>query len=43
MKDKWINVGFDEEELTPYLEPTSDLNDPARIRKCVLVRLMATR
>ena len=33
MKDKWMNIGFDAEELTPYLEPSADLNDPARIRE----------
>lgn len=33
MKDKWMNVGYEEEELKPYLEPTADLDDPARIRE----------
>lgn len=35
MKDKWMNLGYDEEELKPYLEPSADINDPARIRKTV--------
>lgn len=32
MRDKWMNAGFEDEELKPYLEPTPDLNDPSRIR-----------
>ncbi|XP_060929011.1 MAP/microtubule affinity-regulating kinase 4 isoform X2 [Limanda limanda] len=31
MKDKWINVGFDCEELKPHGEPVEDLNDNGRI------------
>ena len=31
MKDKWINVGFDCEELKPHAEPVEDLNDNGRI------------
>lgn len=33
MKDKWMNIGFEGEELKPYLEPEPDLNDEGRIRK----------
>lgn len=33
MRDKWMNIGFEEEELNPYLEPSADINDPTRIRK----------
>jgi len=36
MKDKWMNIGFDSDELLPYLEPSADLNDPARIRKYIV-------
>uniref|UniRef100_A0A8C4GV92 MAP/microtubule affinity-regulating kinase 3 n=1 Tax=Dicentrarchus labrax TaxID=13489 RepID=A0A8C4GV92_DICLA len=31
MKDKWINVGYDSEELKPHSEPVEDLNDTNRI------------
>ena len=33
MKDKWMNIGFEGDELTPYLEPESDFNDEGRIGK----------
>ena len=31
MKDKWMNMGFEEEELLPFKEPTIDLQDQNRI------------
>uniref|UniRef100_A0A4W3JNQ9 non-specific serine/threonine protein kinase n=1 Tax=Callorhinchus milii TaxID=7868 RepID=A0A4W3JNQ9_CALMI len=31
MKDRWMNVCFEEEELKPYSEPEPDYNDPKRI------------
>ena len=31
MKDKWMNMGHEEEELIPYKEPSVDLNDQKRI------------
>nr|XP_046245895.1 MAP/microtubule affinity-regulating kinase 4 isoform X1 [Scatophagus argus] len=31
MKDKWLNVGYDGDELKPHTEPEEDLNDPNRI------------
>lgn len=31
MKDKWINIGYDGEELKPHTEPLEDLNDTNRI------------
>uniref|UniRef100_A0A5K3FXG8 non-specific serine/threonine protein kinase n=1 Tax=Mesocestoides corti TaxID=53468 RepID=A0A5K3FXG8_MESCO len=31
MKDKWINTGYEDCPLTPYVEPEQDLNDPVRI------------
>uniref|UniRef100_A0A671UB06 non-specific serine/threonine protein kinase n=1 Tax=Sparus aurata TaxID=8175 RepID=A0A671UB06_SPAAU len=31
MKDKWINVGYDSDELKPHTEPVEDLNDTNRI------------
>ncbi|XP_048853930.1 serine/threonine-protein kinase MARK2-like isoform X2 [Brienomyrus brachyistius] len=30
MKDRWMNVGHDDEELKPYVEPTPDYKDPKR-------------
>ncbi|KAB5548781.1 hypothetical protein PHYPO_G00059550 [Pangasianodon hypophthalmus] len=30
MKDRWMNVGYDEEELMPYIEPQPDYKDPKR-------------
>uniref|UniRef100_A0A3Q2E8F7 non-specific serine/threonine protein kinase n=1 Tax=Cyprinodon variegatus TaxID=28743 RepID=A0A3Q2E8F7_CYPVA len=35
MKDHWMNVGHDDEELKPYIEPESDLNDTSRIELMV--------
>ena len=31
MKDRWMNVGHEEEELKPYAEPEPDFNDTKRI------------
>eukprot|EP00069_Balaena_mysticetus_P017431 bmy_10582T0 len=31
MKDRWMNVGHEEEELKPYAEPEPDFNDIKRI------------
>ena len=36
MKDKWMNIGFEEDELKPYNEPLPDLNDQMRIGEFVL-------
>ncbi|XP_045077800.1 serine/threonine-protein kinase MARK2 isoform X2 [Coregonus clupeaformis] len=30
MKDRWMNVGHEEEELRPYIEPMPDYKDPKR-------------
>lgn len=27
MKDKWINIGYEDDELRPYQEPMQDFND----------------
>uniref|UniRef100_A0A667X5W9 non-specific serine/threonine protein kinase n=1 Tax=Myripristis murdjan TaxID=586833 RepID=A0A667X5W9_9TELE len=35
MKDHWMNVGHEEEELKPYIEPETDFNDTARIELMV--------
>jgi len=31
MKDKWMNMGYEEEELKPYVEPEPDYKDGKRI------------
>jgi len=31
MKDKWMNMGFEEDELMPYIEPVQDWADQKRI------------
>lgn len=33
MKDRWINAGFEEDELKPYTEPELDITDQRRIGK----------
>ncbi|XP_076017553.1 MAP/microtubule affinity-regulating kinase 4 isoform X2 [Genypterus blacodes] len=35
MKDKWINAGYDGEDLKPHIEPVEDFSDPARIEVMV--------
>lgn len=30
-KDKWMNIGYEEEELKPFEEATADLSDQKRI------------
>lgn len=30
MKDRWMNVGHEEEELKPFIEPQPDYKDPKR-------------
>ncbi|XP_056616887.1 MAP/microtubule affinity-regulating kinase 3a isoform X2 [Triplophysa dalaica] len=31
MKERWINAGFDDDELKPYAEPDTDISDQKRI------------
>ncbi|KAK2881072.1 hypothetical protein Q8A67_018340 [Cirrhinus molitorella] len=31
MKDKWMNVGYENDELKPHVEPVEDYNDSSRI------------
>ncbi|KAG8186306.1 hypothetical protein JTE90_007329 [Oedothorax gibbosus] len=31
MKDKWMNVGYEDEELKPYIEPEPDFSDSRRM------------
>lgn len=31
MQDKWMNIGYENEDLKPYLEPIPDFNDASRL------------
>lgn len=33
MKDKWINIGHEGDELKAHIEPVEDFNDTSRIGK----------
>jgi hypothetical protein len=33
MKDKWMNIGCEDDELKPFVEPPADVLDPLRIGK----------
>ncbi|GFV94121.1 hypothetical protein TNCV_2957782 [Trichonephila clavipes] len=33
MKDKWMNVGYEDDELKPYIEPEPDFSDTRRMGK----------
>uniref|UniRef100_A0A673A8L2 MAP/microtubule affinity-regulating kinase 3 n=1 Tax=Sphaeramia orbicularis TaxID=375764 RepID=A0A673A8L2_9TELE len=35
MKDKWINTGYEGDDLKPHIEPVEDYSDPARIEVMV--------
>ncbi|XP_065091794.1 MAP/microtubule affinity-regulating kinase 3-like isoform X11 [Ochlerotatus camptorhynchus] len=35
MKDKWMNMGYEEDELIPFIEPKPDLKDQKRIEALV--------
>ncbi|XP_056299769.1 MAP/microtubule affinity-regulating kinase 4 isoform X2 [Pseudoliparis swirei] len=35
MKDKWINSGYDADDLKPHIEPVEDFSDPIRIEVMV--------
>ncbi|XP_033126651.1 MAP/microtubule affinity-regulating kinase 3-like isoform X3 [Anneissia japonica] len=41
MRDKWINLGFEEDELKPFKEPEIDFNDKRRIE--MMVRMAFSR
>lgn len=31
MKDRWMNIGYEDDELKPYMEPAMDYDDLKRI------------
>ena len=33
MRDKWMNIGYEDDDLKPYVEPPADVLDPMRIGK----------
>lgn len=33
MRDKWMNMGYEEDELKPFIEANADLKDTKRIGK----------
>uniref|UniRef100_A0A8C5R0N5 Microtubule affinity regulating kinase 2 n=1 Tax=Leptobrachium leishanense TaxID=445787 RepID=A0A8C5R0N5_9ANUR len=35
MRDRWMNVGHEDDELKPYIEPTPDYKDPKRTEMMV--------
>lgn len=35
MKDKWMNMGYEDDELKPYLEPEPDYKDLKRIGELI--------
>ncbi|CAI2355162.1 unnamed protein product [Caenorhabditis sp. 36 PRJEB53466] len=37
MKDRWMNVGYEDDELKPYIEPPKDQIDEARIEKLIQI------
>jgi len=39
MKDKWMNMSYEEEELKPFIEPVMDLSDEKRIEMLVRIFL----
>ncbi|XP_053192036.1 MAP/microtubule affinity-regulating kinase 3-like isoform X3 [Scomber japonicus] len=42
MKDRWINAGFEEDELKPYSEPELDITDQKRIgtKKKIIIKYL---
>jgi len=39
MKDKWMNMGYEDDELKPFSEPEPDFNDPRRIGKSLQIAI----
>jgi len=35
MKDKWMNMGYEDDDLKPYIEPEPEYNDLRRIGKLI--------
>jgi len=41
MKDKWMNVGYEDEEMKPFIEPTRDYNDTSRVGQSFSLRSLS--
>ncbi|XP_021963985.1 MAP/microtubule affinity-regulating kinase 3 isoform X8 [Folsomia candida] len=41
MKDKWMNMGYEEDELKPHIEPESDYTDLRRIDAIKCIEILA--
>ena len=41
MNDKWMNIGYEDDELKPFVEPPPDINDPVRIGNVQHLHLLA--
>lgn len=39
MKDKWLNIGYEDKILSPHTEEAPDYADPERIRELFNVKL----
>ncbi|CAJ0939090.1 unnamed protein product, partial [Mesorhabditis belari] len=35
MKDRWMNIGYEDDELKPYIEPQKDQRDEARVGRLI--------
>eukprot|EP00794_Sanderia_malayensis_P020542 gene20542-22563_t len=35
MQDKWMNIGYENDDLKPFLEPTPDFNDTKRLESMI--------
>jgi len=44
MKDKWMNVGYEDDELKPHQEPSKDCTDPVRVGSyhAAIISLLST-
>ncbi|CAG0913443.1 unnamed protein product [Notodromas monacha] len=40
MKDRWMNIGYEEDELRPFTEPETDLGDPKRIDHMAVTEIL---
>ena len=40
MQDKWMNIGYENDELKPYLEPIPDFNDKNRLGMIIILFIL---
>lgn len=41
MKDKWMNLGCEDDELKPYVEPEQDFKEPKRIGVFLIIFIVS--